>query len=222
MDISSQNLLLWLVLGVPLGIGGVLLFVKGMKKTNRFFYHDYGESKSEQFKDVLLSSVYLFCGVCCLAVVGLAFIVGAEDVGRYLFFIPAFILFGAFVIPVSILGSYWQLYLTKKMWGGFLPTIRAIQGYDQPETNNPQQVDLSKVKLPKRVIHSAVAIALVVFFGLILLVSNAQWDGPSWLGILLLILLPGLFSFGIFMAITTTSLSRRIERMRNGELVDEE
>ena len=108
------------------------------------------------------------------------------------------------------------------MWGGFLPTIRAIQGYDKPETINPQQVDLSKVKLPKRVIFSAAAVALVVFFGLILLFSGQKWNGPTWLGILLLISMPGLFSFGVFMTITTTSLSRRIERMRNGEVVDEE
>ena len=93
MDISLQDLLLWLVIGVPLGIGGVLLFLKGMKKTNRFFNHDYGENKREQFKDILLSCVYLICGAFCLVVAGVVFSEGVKDVGMYLLFVPAFILF---------------------------------------------------------------------------------------------------------------------------------
>lgn len=222
MEVLLQDVLFKLVIGVPFGLGGVFLLIKGLKKANQFFFFDYQGNIKARFRDNLKSNLYLASGSVCLLMVIFAVSASVREAATVVAFLPIALCLGAFIIPIGVAGLYWRSYWTEKMYGGFMPTVRVAKGYDQPGVGSQPKMDLSKVKVPRKVIVSAATIALVIFLGLILLASNAQWNGPSWLGILLLFLLPGLFSFGIFMAITSTSLSRRIERMRNGELVDEE
>ena len=124
------------------------------------------------------------------------------------------------MIPIGVLGAYWRSYLANKLWGGFMPIDREQYGYTQPHPAKEQKIDPSKIRLPRRVIITALSLALLVFFGLYLLLSRIGWNGSVWSGLIFRWFISGLTAFGIFMVITSAALSRRIQKLRNGEPLD--
>jgi pilus assembly protein TadC len=83
-------------------------------------------------------------------------------------------------------------------------------------------INPTKVKVPRRVTISAAAIALLVFLVMLFLLSKVEWNGSYWAGILALFLFSGLSSFSVFMMIISTFLSRRIQKLQNGEPFDDD
>jgi hypothetical protein len=211
-----------IIISIPFGIGTIFLFVKGLKLSNRFFFRDYRGNSKERFRENLLSSLYIGLGIACLMVAFMGFLYGAQNIKAVLGIIPFALCMGAFLVPVSILGGYWRSYQMNKLWGGFLPTVRAYYGYAQNESTTQKKIDASKIKVPRRITISAAAIALWVFFGMLYFLSKVEWNGPVWVGILVLLLFSGLSSFSVFLMIVSTSLSRRIQKLRDGEPLDDD
>jgi hypothetical protein len=54
------------------------------------------------------------------------------------------------------------------------------------------------------------------------LLSMIGWNGSILSGLLFRLFVSGLLAFGIFMTIGSAALSRRIQRMRDGELLDDD
>jgi len=55
---------------------------------------------------------------------------------------------------------------------------------------------------------------------MVFILSKVQWNGPVWLGIAILILIPGIAAFGVFMTIVSTALSRKIQKLRDDDPFD--
>jgi len=222
MEVYLQDMFLRILFFVPFGLISGFLFVQGIKRSNRFQFHNYQGKNKEKFRDNLMSSLYLALALVSLLSAIFGFLTGIHDIATFVATLPIALCIGAFIFPMMVLRSYWQSYWMNKMYGGFMPTIRAIHGYDQPDMTNQIKVDLSKVKVSRKVIVSAATIALVFFFGMAFLFPGVQGSDPAWLGILYSVFLSALGSFAIFMMIILISLSRKNQRMKNGEPEDEE
>jgi len=204
-----------LMIVILLGIGGIFLIVKGIKGYARFFYSDYEGHPKERFKENLRSNFYVCCGSGCLLGLLMGFLIPDAGIKEIVRLLPFTFCISAFVFPIAVLGSYWQSYVTNKMWGGFMPTLREKYGYAQPVDHKEHKIDPSKVKVSRKTTIIALAFALVVFFGIVFILSKVQWNGPVWIGILVLILMSGIAAFGVFMTIISTALSRKIQKLRD-------
>ncbi len=216
------DLLTKIAISLPFGLGAILLFIKSLKFSNQFFFQDYTENKKERFRKNLLSNLYMAFSVACIMVAIFVFQFDILNILSILIIIPVALCMGALIIPIGIIGSYWRSYQANKMWGGFLPTVRSFYGYSQNVSAKQNSIDPSKIKIPRRIIIVAGAIALFVFFGMLYIFSKVEWNGPDWTGTLALFLFSGIISFGIFMTIVSSSLSRRIEKLRKGEPTDDD
>lgn len=223
MENNITDLFIRALFAIPFGLGAIILCIKGGKDYSRFLYKDYQGNSKERFKDNLYSNLYMGLGMSCLLIAIMGFQIGISDIKALLGILPVALCMGAFIIPIGILGAYWRSYQLNTLWGGFMPSIRVRYGYAPPELPTQQKVNLSNVKLPPRVTITAAAVALLVFIGVIVIyfLSHAKWNGPAWVGILVLILFASLSSFGVFMTIISASLSRRIQKMKNGETLDD-
>ena len=218
MQIDLQTLLPRIIIAFPLGIGAVAFFVVGMKRFSRFFMMDYQGNSKERFKDNLVGNVFMGLGVGCLISAIFAFQEGLLSWSL----LPLSLCFGTFVIPIGVLGAYWRSYMTNKLWGGFMPIVREKYGYAQPEPAKQHKIDPSKIKIPRRTAITAFLIALLVFFGLYFLLYTIGWNGSVLSGLIFRLVISGMMAFGIFMTIASAALSRRIQKLRNGEPLDDD
>ena len=95
-------------------------------------------------------------------------------------------------------------------------------GFAQPEPTKQNKIDLSKIKIARRTAITAFLIALFVFFALYFLLYTIGWNGSAVSGLIFRLFVSGLTAFGIFMTITSASLSRRIQKLRDGEVLDDD
>lgn len=204
-----------LLIAILLGIGGGFSFVKGIKGYTRFLYFDYEGHPKERLKNNLLSNFYICCGSGCLLGLFMGFQFRDSGIKEIVNLLPFTFCIAAFVFPIAVLGSYWHSYQMNKMWGGFMPTLREKYGYAQPVDHKEHKIDPSKVKVSRKTTIIALAFALLVFFGMVFILSKVQWNGPVWIGILVLIVTPGLAAFSVFMTIVSTALSRKIQKLRD-------
>ena len=211
-----------LLIAILLGIGGVFSFVKGIIGYSRYFYNDYEGHPKERFKENLRSNFYVCCGMGCFLGLMVGFQIRDAGIKEIVRLLPFTFCISAFVFPIAVLGSYWQSYVTNKMWGGFMPTLREKYGYAQPITNKEPKIDPSKVKVSRKTTIIALTVGLVVFFGMMFISSKVEWNGPVWLGIAILILIPGIAAFGVFMTIISTALSRKIQKLRDDDPFDDD
>ena len=218
METDLQNLLLRIIIAFPFGVGAVIFCTIGVKRVGRFFFMDYQGNSKERFKDNLVGNVFNGLGVGCLLSAFFAFQEGQWSWGL----LPLSLCFGGLIIPIGVLGAYWRSYQANKLWDGFLPIVREKYGYAQPETTKQHRIDPSKVKLPRRTMITAFLIGLLVFFGMYFLLSTIGWNASEWTGLLFRLFVSGLLALGIFMTIASASLSRRIQRMRDGEPIDDD
>jgi predicted membrane chloride channel (bestrophin family) len=213
-----QDLLLRIVIALPFGVGAVTFCVFGIKRFERFFFMDYQGNSNERFKDNLIGNLFIGLGVGCL----LAAVFAYQEGKLSWSLLPLALCFGGLVIPVGVLGAYGRSYQANKLWGGLMPIVREKYGYAQPETANQHKIDPSKIKIPRRTMLTAFLLALLVFFGMYFLLAIIGWNGSVLSGILFRLFVSGLLAFGIFMTIGSASLSRRIQKMREGEPLDDE
>ncbi len=218
MQTDLQALLPRIIITFPLGIGGIAFIVVGMKRFNRFFMMDYQGNSKERFKDNLVGNVFMGLGIACFISAIFAFQEGLPSWT----ILPLSLCFGAFVIPIGILGAYWRSYMTNTFWGGFMPIVREKYGYTQPEPAKQARIDPSKIKIPRRTIFTAFLIAMLVFFGLYFLLYTIGWNGSVLAGLIFRLGVSGMMAFSIFMTIATASLSCRIQKLRNGEPLDDD
>jgi uncharacterized membrane protein YidH (DUF202 family) len=216
METNFQDLLTRTIIVLPFGIGTVVFFFLGIKRFSRFFMMDYQGNTKERFKDNLVGNVFMGLGIGCLMAAIFAFQEGALSWDL----LPVSLCFGGFIIPIGILGAYWRSYTSQKLWGGFMPIVREKYGYGQTEAAKQKKIDLSKLKLPRRTIITALLIALIVFFTLHFLLYTWGWNGREMSGIIFRLFVSGLTAFGIFMTIVSAALSRRIQRIRDGESLE--
>lgn len=160
-------------------------------------------------------------GISCLIAGVLLFLTGINNIQSLLAIIPVSICMGALIIPIGVLGAYWRSYQTNWLWGGFLPTVRTWYGYAQPESEKPKKIDPTKVRVPRRVTISAAVVSMAVFLGMMLLLHKTGWNGPAWTGFLIMFIFSGLLSFSVYMTIVSSALSRRIQKLQNGEPIDD-
>jgi hypothetical protein len=69
---------------------------------------------------------------------------------------------------------------------------------------------------------SAAGIAFSLFCGMEYVLSQVRWNGTPWTGMLAKLLIPALLSLGVFIVITSAAFSRRVQRLRDGEPLDDE
>ena len=217
MEMNSQELLSKILLSFPFAISAVVLILIGYKRIERFFYMDYQENSKERFKDNFFGNVFMAFGIACLIPAYFAFLEGKFDWGV----LPISFCMGALIVPISILGSYWQSYSSNKLWGGFMPIVREKYGYAQPQSTK-LKVDLSKIKIPRRTIISAALVGFIVFLGINVYVSIIGWQGSVLSEVIFRLFISGLAGFGAFITITGAALSRRIQQVRDGEMPDGE
>jgi len=218
MEMNLQDLLLRIMIAFPLGIGAVIFCVVGIKRFERFFFMDYQGNSKERFKDNFVGNLFIGLGVGCLLSAVFAYQEGTLSWSL----LPVALCFGGSVIPIGVLGAYWRSYQANKLWGGFMPIVREKYGYAQPEAGKQHKIDPSKIKIPRRTMLTAFLLALLVFFGMYFLLSIIGWNGSVLSGLLFRLFVSGLLAFGIFMTIASASLSRRIQKMRDGEPLDDD
>lgn len=216
MEIDLQNFLSRIILALPFGIGAVVFCTMTVKRFGRFFIMDYQGNSKERFKDNLIGNVFMGLGMGCLIS---AFFAYQEDELTWNSLLLLFCL-GGFVIPIGILGSYWRSYQMNKLWGGFMPLVREQYGYPQQATQH--KIDPSKIKIPRRTMLTAFLLALLAFFGMYFLLSRIGWNGSEVSGLFFRLFTSGLLALRIFMTIGSASLSRRIQKMREEEPLDDD
>jgi len=216
METDLQNLLARIIIAFPFGIGAVVFCIIGVKRIGRFFIMDYQGNSKERFKDNLVGNVFMGLGVGCLLSAFFAYQAGELSWSL----VPLSLCFGGLTIPIGVLGAYWRSYQANKLWGGFKPIVREKYAYTQSEAPIQKKIDRSKVKIPRRTMITAFLLALLVFFGMYFLLSTVRWNGGVMSGLLFRLFVSGLTALGIFMTIVSTSLSRRIQKLRDGEPLD--
>lgn len=218
MDIKSKDLLPNLIIAFPLVASAVVLFILGQKRMNRFFFFDYQGNSKERFKDNLISSIFHALVVAC--VVPVILLLSGEKINWGI--LPISLCLGALAIPIGILGAYWRSYQTNKLWGGFMPLVRAKYGYTNPQSIKQNKIDPSKIKLPRRIGIIAGLVAILVFCGTFVIFYQFFWKGSEISGIFIGVVLSAITGFGVFMTIVTAVLSQRIQKLRDGEILDDE
>ena len=221
MEMNLQDLVLRSMIAFPFGIAAVILWAVGVKRFEHFFFMDYQGNSKARFKDNVIGNLFIGLGVGCLLP---AFFVFQEDKlsWSFLSILPVSLCFAGIIVPIGVLGTYWRSYQVNKLWGGFLPMVRERYGYAQPEAAKQHKIDPSKIKLPRRTILTAFLLALLAFFAMYFLLSIIGWNGSALSGLVFRLFVSGLLAFGTFMTIGSASLSRRIQRMRDGEPLDDD
>jgi len=217
IETDFQDLLSRIIVASPFGIGAIVFSIIGIKRHGRFFIMDYQGNSKERFKDNLVGNIFLGLGVGCLVSASFAYQEGTLTWSL----LPIALFFSVLTIPIGVLGAYWSSYQTNKLWGGFMPIAREKYGYAQPEATKQHQIDPSKIKIPRRTMLTAFLVALLIFFGMYFLLSMIGWNGSEFTGFIFRLFVSGFLALGIFMTIASASLSRRIQRMRDGEPLDD-
>ena len=218
MEIDLQNLLPRIISAFPFGIGAVVFCIMGTKRLGRFFMMDYQGNSKERFKDNLIGNAFIALGVSFL--LPAMFVFQEGELSWNILSISLCI--GALIIPIGVLGAYWRSYSANKLWGGFMPIVREQYGYAQPHPARQQKIDPSKIRLPRRVIITAFSVALLLFFGLYFLLNRTGWNGSVWSGLIFRLFVSGLTAIGIFITIASVALSRRIQKLRDGETLEDD
>jgi hypothetical protein len=199
------------------GIGAIILFVVGSRRFERFFLMDYQRNSTAKFKDNLVGNVYFGIAVACLLTS-----ISVFQFGKIIWAIlPLSLCIGGFIIPIGIIGTYWRVFMTNKLFGGFAPIYREKYGYSQTSSEGHKKPDISKIKIPRRVTMMAAIVALLVFCILFFILILMSWYGDFSLGIIIKLGMSGLVSFGVFIIIVSASLSHRIQQMRDGQSLDD-
>lgn len=194
-----------------------MLFAIGYKHFSRFFIMDYQGNSKERFKNIFTGNIFMGLGISCL----LSAIFVFQEGGLSWWLIPLSLCIGAFVIPIGILGAYWESFMASKLWGGFMPTVREKYGYAQAEIAKQNKIEPFEIKIPRRATITAILIALLVFFGFYVLLALIGWNGsPRW-GLIFRLFASGLMAFGIYMTIISAAVSRRIQKLRGGKPLDD-
>jgi hypothetical protein len=219
MQLDLQSLLPRIIIALPFVVGAAVFFVKTLKHLERFFFMDYQENSKERFKDNLVGNVFIALGVGFLLLAAFAF----QDGKLSWSVIASSFCIGALVIPIGVLGAYWRSYSANKLWGGFLPFVREKYGYAQGEPTKQQKIiNPSEIRLPRRVKITAISIALLIFFGLYFLLGRTGWNASVLSGLIFRLFVSGLAAIGIFITIASAALSRRIQKLRDGEPLDDD
>lgn len=103
-----------------------------------------------------------------------------------------------------------------------MPMVREKYGYAQPQSATQNKIDPSKLKISRRTMVTAFLIALLVFSGMYFVLFKIGWNGSVLSGLLFRLFVSGLLAFGIFMTIISTTLSRRLQNLRDGEPLDDD
>ena len=221
MEPNLQELLLKILIAFLFGIGTAVFFILGFKRLQHFYFIEYQGNSKEKFKDNLLANIYLYLGMACLFPAILVLQSGQFKWGSLVlglcisvFLIP--------IIPVGVLGVYWKSYQTKKLFGGYIYLRQEQSVNAQSVPAKQSKIDLSKVKVTRRMVFKAAPIAFCVFMGVFLLTSWAGWRGSEWIGVIFRLGISGMMGFGTFMTILLVAFSRKIERLRDGKPLDDE
>ena len=108
MNITLSNIN-WLVV-VPLGFIALFFGTLGLRRSIRFFNHESNASQRERFRDLFLSTF-------ALGTMVFSFLIAMSPTELWLVMIPIGIGMLIFTVPISILGSYYQLHVAI----GFMP-----------------------------------------------------------------------------------------------------
>ena len=111
MTLSNIN---WLV-AIPLGLMSLFFGGLGWRRSVRFFDHESNASQKERFRDLFLSTFDFVTVVFSL-------IIALSPTQLWLVMIPIGLGLFIFTIPISILGSYYQLHVAS----GFMPKNAGI------------------------------------------------------------------------------------------------
>jgi hypothetical protein len=111
-NLSNIN---WII-ALPLGIVSLFFLWIGFRRGVRFFDHENNSSKKEKLRDVFLSTFDI-------VTVGFCVLLAVSPTNLWLVMIPIGSALFVFTIPVSLLGSYYQLYVVT----GYMPKNAGIQ-----------------------------------------------------------------------------------------------
>jgi hypothetical protein len=217
MEINFQELLPGLTIAFPFGIGTIAFFLLGFKRLSHLASIEQHGNSKERFKDTLVSNIYFASGSICL-LLGISLFQMKEIKWGIL---PLLLCFGIAFIPIGVIGTYWRSYLTKKVFGGFMPVVRVNYGVGQPYPAEQRKIDPAKLKIPRRTTITAALVALFVSSAVYFVLYIIGWNGsPSFEAFKLF--MSGTMGVGIFMTILIAAVSRRLQKLRNGETLDDD
>jgi hypothetical protein len=106
ISLSSIN---WFAI-IPLGIISLFFLWLGFRRGIRFFDHESNSSQKERLRDIFLFTFNLVAIAFCV-------LIAMSPTELWLVMIPIGLGLFIFVIPVSLLGSYYELYVVT----GYMP-----------------------------------------------------------------------------------------------------
>ena len=213
-----QDLTLRIIVTFPFAVGAMVFCVMAIKRYERFFFTDYQGNSKARFKDNLVANTLLGVGVGCLVSAFFEYQEGELSWGL----LQVALLFGGLAIVIGVPGLYWRSYEANSLWGGLLPIVREQYGYAQSEAAKQPQIDPSKLKLPRRSILTGLSLALLVFFGVFFIISMLSQSGSLISSLLIKLLVSGGLALSTFITFASTALAHRVQKLRDGELLDDD
>jgi len=213
-----QNLTLRIIVAFTFAIGAVVFCVMAIKRYERFFFTDYQGNAKARFKDNLVGNTLLGLGVGCLVSAFFVYQEGELSWGL----LQLVLLFGGLAIMIGIAGLYWRSYEANRLWAGLLPIVREQYGYAQSEAAKQPQIDPAKLKLSRRSILTGLSLALLVFFGVFFLISMSSQSGSLMSSLHLKLLVSSGLALSAFATFTSKALARRVQKLRDGEVLDDD
>ncbi len=218
METNFRLELINLIVALPFVVTGVLLFANAFKITTRFFYKNYRGNTGESFKDSLTSTLYIGLSITLL-LIGAFVAVGEFNV----WVLVLGLVFVIFLLPIGVLGSYWQKYLTEKMFGGSLPVAGSMYVfYEEPESSIEKKMNPSQLKTPRREKITAAIIALHVFGSIFYLLNEKPWINYDWADILIKMAVCFLIAYAVNKIILSSQRTRRARKLRDGESIEDD
>lgn len=212
-----MDALINIVVALPFASAGLFFLNKGMKRTSAFFVTSYWGNSKQKFKDSIMGNLYLSLGISFFVVAGFSAIGNLHWM-----ILPTALCFGTLILPIGVLGLYWRKFQAEKLWDEHFPSGKLAHSNEPLEPTIQQKVDLSGVKTPRRMQLTAALSALLFFGATFYLLNQGEANISFWPGLLIKLFISFLLAFGAFMTIVSSDLSRRVQKLREGEPIDDD
>jgi hypothetical protein len=206
------SILIRILMIIPFAIGGIALFIAGVKFSNRSFIVYYPGNFLTRFIGDLIRSTYAgSCFICIFA--GFTIFLNYYHMAMpNAMILPFSICVGIILLPIEFVSDYFHSILRQSH-----PLVNRDTIDIQTPPPKHELFDIIKVKPRRVVIYTAAVAPMTAFLVVYLSFYTIGWVSLGLVGIVSSFFLSGLYSFGVFMAISVKIISRQLLRLRNGE-----
>lgn len=207
VEIPLPHTLSVIIVALPFALVALVCLTIGFRYITRFFGLPYLGTTRDRFKDIFFGTLFFSLGATSL--IPLFFLVASKTFSWS--FILISLCLAALLLPIGILGAYWQSYLANKLWGG-LPQAGGPP-VSTKQAAAARSIDPARLKVPRRTFSIAALAAVISFFGLFMLLASIPWNGSQWVRWTFVTLGSGFFAFSVLMTIYSAAFSRRIKKI---------